>query len=731
MSPLKIVLFYLAAGSLWILFTDSILGAFIRDIDNLTNFQTYKGLFYIALTALLLFVLIRRYAAEQKDIETALRAAVAVATEQKNKSDRDSAERQRGIETLQAMNEHMNVIMQTSPAAIIALAPNGRVTLWNNAAEKIFGWTADEAIGRIHPIVQEDKAEEFRSIMERIILGESTSDIELTRQKKDGSSIVISLSAAPLRNADNRVTGVIGVISDITRQKAMEEALKKSVMEYRLLFDNNPHPMWVYDLVTLSFLAVNDAAVRHYGYTEDEFLSMTIRDILPPEELPALVENIPLTDGADKAGIWRHRKKDDSLIYVETMSHTLDFFGRRAQVELVNDVTERARLEEQLRHAQKMEAVGQLAGGVAHDFNNILTAIIGYGNLVRMKMQEDDPLRIDVQEILEAAERASNLTRSLLAFSRKQIISPRPVGLNGIVKTVEKLLLRVIGEDIELRTNLAEGPLTVLADSNQLEQVLMNLATNARDAMPKGGIFIITTELVSLDREFIHIHGYGEPGLYALMSVEDTGPGMDEPTRLRVFEPFFTTKELGSGTGLGLSIAYGIIKQHNGYITVYSEPGKGTAFKIYLPVIDEAATSEQRPSETAKVKKGTETVLVAEDDETLRKLIGTVLYEFGYTVLTASDGIDAVDNFIANKDKIQLLVFDVVMPGMNGREAYDEIKKLSPDIKALFMSGYTANIIHKKGVLEEGLDFIHKPVSPHELLLKIREILDRDPLSLS
>jgi PAS domain S-box-containing protein len=424
--------------------------------------------------------------------------------------------------------------------------------------------------------------------------------------------------------------------------------------------------------------------------------------------------------------IHTHRDRDGNPLYVEVRSYPMhDESGNVVSViEVTNDITEKRKLEDQLRQSQKMEAIGQLAGGIAHDFNNILTAIIGYSNLLQMKMSEDDPLRADIDQILSSCHRAAHLTQSLLAFSRWQIIHPKPVRLNEIVKRVAKLLLRLIGEDVVLKTTLADKDLTIMADSGQIEQVLMNLATNARDAMPEGGILSIGTELVKLDDMFIKMHGYNiKPGMYSLLSVTDTGAGMDEPTRKRIFEPFFTTKELGRGTGLGLSIIYGIVRQHNGIVNVYSEPGKGTKFKIYLPMIV-SVIEEIEVGALPPPRGGTETLLVAEDDKEVRGLMKVVLDRFGYKVIEAVDGEEAITKFKENKDKIDLAILDVVMPKKDGKMAHEEIKNVRPEIKAIFLSGYRTDIIDKKGVLEEGVNFIQKPISPNELLRKVREVLD-------
>jgi nitrogen-specific signal transduction histidine kinase/CheY-like chemotaxis protein len=394
---------------------------------------------------------------------------------------------------------------------------------------------------------------------------------------------------------------------------------------------------------------------------------------------------------------------------------------------MAHDVSERKRLEDQLRHSQKMEAVGLLAGGIAHDFNNILTAIIGYGSLTKMKLNPGDQLMHNVDEIIASAERGAALTQSLLAFSRKQLINPQPVNISNIIERVSKLLLRLIGEDIKLETVPASADLIVIADSGQIEQVLMNLVTNARDSMPDGGFLNIETRQVVLDEGFIASHGYGKPGDYALIALSDTGIGMESKTAERIFEPFFTTKEMGHGTGLGLSIVYSIVKQHEGYINVYTEPGKGTTFKIYLPLakLTNDEVVKLNPAVPPIQNQGNETVLVAEDDEPLRRLVGSVLEEFGYTVIVAADGEEAMRKIREHGEQIQLLLLDVIMPKKNGKEVYEEARRLIPGVKALFASGYTADIVHKKGILDEGLDFVSKPISPNELLRKVREVLDK------
>mgnify|MGYP001611041108 FL=1 len=513
--------------------------------------------------------------------------------------------------------------------------------------------------------------------------------------------------------------------------KREEEALKESEERFRNLIETTSDWVWEVDENAL-YTYVSPKIKVLLGYEPEEMLGKTPLDFMPPDEAKRVADIFGPIAAAKKpfANLENtNLHKDGHPVVLETsgvpfFDSSGKFCGYRG---IDRDITERRKLEEQLRHMQKMDAIGQFAGGIAHDFNNILTAIVGYGHIALMKMAADDPQRLNIEHMLKAADRAAHLTQNLLVLSRKQIMDKKPADLNEIIRMVEKLLLRIIGEDIKVETILHEGAIDVFADSGQIEQVLMNLATNARDAMPECGTFTIATEVIDIDDEFIKIHGYGNPGAYALITVTDTGTGMDEATRERIFEPFFTTKEFGKGTGLGLSIVYGIIKQHDGYINCYSEIGKGTALKIYLPVFKTEAVKEAMPAETVGIPpaRGTETILLAEDEESVRRLIRDVLKESGYRVIEADDGEEAVSKFMENKDTIDLLLLDVVMPKMSGREAYEIIKKVKPDIKLLMTSGYSADFISKKGMLEEGLNFLAKPMSPANLLKKVREALDK------
>ena len=385
---------------------------------------------------------------------------------------------------------------------------------------------------------------------------------------------------------------------------------------------------------------------------------------------------------------------------------------------------ERKDLEEQLAQAQKLEAVGRLAGGIAHDFNNLLTAIIGYAQISLDRLQPNEALRRNIVEIKKAGDRAASLTRQLLAFSRKQVLQPRVIDLNSVVAEMEKMLGRMIGEDIELRTTLQEGLGSVKADPGQIEQVIMNLVVNARDAMPLGGKLTIETAGAFLDETYAQQHAGVLPGAYVMLAVSDTGAGMDEETQQHIFEPFFTTKDVGKGTGLGLSYVYGIVRQSEGNIWVYSEPGKGTTFKIYLPRVAGNAEEYKRPEALVDLSQGTETVLLVEDDERVRELAQEVLEICGYRVLGAASGKAALAICEQYAERIHLLLTDVVMPEMSGPELAHRVSLLHPEIPVLYMSGYTDNAIVHHGVLDEGTNFIQKPFSPDALAAKVRQVLD-------
>ena len=520
------------------------------------------------------------------------------------------------------------------------------------------------------------------------------------------------------------VTALV-VAALMTERATAQQALTESEAHYRVLFESNPNPLFVYTLDTLALLAVNEAAVGQYGYTREEFLAMTLEEMHPPEDVRALRDLVAKSEtGFRNRGEWRHRKKDGTIIDVEITRNTLTFSGRPAALAMAHDITKRKSVETQLLQAQKMEAVGRLAGGIAHDFNNLLTAIFGSSDLLLEDLTVDDQRRADVEDIKKAAQRAAALTRQLLAFSRKQVLALQVLDLNALIADLEKMLRRLIGEDIEFRTILTSDLGAVRADPGQLEQVIMNLAVNARDAMPQGGKLTLETANVDLDAAYAQAHAPLAPGRYAMLAVSDTGIGIDAQVKAHIFEPFFTTKEKGKGTGLGLATVYGIVKQSDGSIWVYSEPGQGTTFKIYLPRVEAAAEPPApKPMPPASVR-GSETILLAEDEEAVRNLMRRVLEAHGYTLLVAADGQEALRLADGHKGPIHLLLTDIVMPNLGGRQLAERVVSARHATKVLYLSGYTDDAIVHHGVLEPGIAFLEKPFTPQGLARKVRELLD-------
>jgi PAS domain S-box-containing protein len=524
---------------------------------------------------------------------------------------------------------------------------------------------------------------------------------------------------------------VEGVTTELETQAADLEAsnteLRESEERFRRLIEFSPDGIVVHR--EGRFVYANAAAAALFGaVSPDELLGRVVLDVVHADDR-ALVEarirqNVELGHATPVAGI-RLFRIDGSIVSVEAMSMPLVFDGCESVQTILRDVTERKRLEEQFRQSQKMEAVGRLAGGVAHDFNNLLTVISSYTTFLIESLPLNDPRREDATEIKLAANRAAQLTGQLLALSRKQMLQPRPMLLNDVVQETEKMLRRLIGEDIVLETALAADLSEVNADRGQIEQVLMNLAVNARDAMPDGGRLTLQTADVDLSDDYVAGHLGVAPGPYVMLAVSDSGCGMDASVRERMFEPFFTTKEAGKGTGLGLSTVYGIVKQSGGDVWVYSEPGEGTTFKIYLPRLAAGAAPARVSFDVrAAPANGHETVLLVEDDERLRTLAARVLGERGYTVLPASNGADALAVAEGHPGVIDLVVSDVVMPGMTGRILAERLTTLRPSVKALFMSGYTDDDVMRRGILDRSTAFLQKPFTPDQLAQKVREVLE-------
>jgi PAS domain S-box-containing protein len=499
------------------------------------------------------------------------------------------------------------------------------------------------------------------------------------------------------------------------------ELLNDEDPKFRLLFGDHPQPMWVLDASGQSFWEVNKAATILYGFTRAEFLALHIRDILVGEEsLPLAAE---LNGASPPFTLQRHRTKEGHFVEVETAVHEIHYGGSRACLVVLANVTERRRLEDQLRQSQKMEAVGMLAGGVAHDFNNLLTIMTGYCQLMLKNLAPDDPNRHSAEQVLKAGERAGALTRQLLAFSRRQVLQPRVLDVNTLVRTLSVMLHRVIGENIELNLTLDKELGHVNADPGQIEQVIMNLVINARDAMPNGGVLTIETTNCELDGETFSPRFTGKSGPQVRLTVSDTGHGMDKSTRDRLFEPFFTTKSPGKGTGLGLSTVFGIIKQSGGSLDVTSEPSQGTTVNVYLPRIDRPVKLNPEPRKQRWLP-GTGSILVVEDDEMVRSLVCETLEREGYTVVDAANPADALRLIEKRRDPIDLLITDIVLPKTSGHELAEKISRSMPSVRVLYISGYWDAAVARKRPRGAGFAFLQKPFTPGALAQKVREVLE-------
>jgi PAS domain S-box-containing protein len=519
--------------------------------------------------------------------------------------------------------------------------------------------------------------------------------------------------------------------SRLNRQRrAAEEALRESEERYRLLFQHANDAIFLLSSETRRIIDCNDKAAELVGYSPEELRRLTVDRLCPPDERCRVEDYLTTLEGKGSvSGMCDMHllRKDGGLVDIEASGVRLRVGDRAVNLCVVRDVTERkrameetAKLELQLIHAQKLESVGRLAGGVAHDFNNMLSVILGYAEIIKSRLPLDDPIFAHVLEIERAATHSRDITRQLLAFSRKQIITPKSLALNEHITETKKTLSRLIGEDMELSFHPGKDLWTIKFDPSQLDQILVNLVVNARDAMPNGGRVTVETANVCIDETYCSKHYFFTPGEYVMLEVSDEGVGMDQGTLTQIFEPFFTTKEPGLGTGLGLATVYGIVKQNGGFINVYSEPGQGATFKIYLP----RTTAEEAPKQTpeAPISPGSGTVLLVEDSEQVRKLIEEILDAIGYNVVAVERPSQALSHFEREGADFDLLITDVVMPEMNGVELRDRVTALKPGIKVLFMSGYTANIIAHRGVLKDGVHFIQKPFSMRDIARKIREV---------
>ena len=648
----------------------------------------------------------------------------------------DITERKRAEEALRESEERYRTILDNIEDGYFEVDIAGNFTFFNDSLCRMLGYSRDETMGMNNKqyMDKENAQKVYQTFNQVYTTGEPHISFDWEIIRKDCTKRFIESSVSLIRNSKSERIGFRGVVRDVTDRKQAEEVLRKSEERFKELYDNATVGYFEYDAQG-RITSVNRTELEILGYTFEEMIGQPVWKFIVEGEtarqqiLAKLAGTMPPFRGFERT----YRRKDGTTFPALIEDRLLrDANGRITGIRCtIQDITERKRAEEemaalqdQLRQSQKMEAIGRLAGGIAHDFNNFLTVIKGYSQLSLLELKEDSPLKGNIEEINRATDQSADLIRQLLAFSRRQVMEMRVLDLNILLQNLDKMLRRVIGEDIELVTLLAEDLGRVRTDPGQIEQVILNLAVNARDAMPSGGKLTIETANVELDETYARRHVAVTPGRYVMLAVSDTGVGMTPEVRDRVFEPFFTTKEEGKGTGLGLSTVYGIVKQSEGNIWIYSEPGHGTTFKIYLPQVEELLEEVKEKVVGEELPRGSETVLVVEDEQEVRKLAVRVLKRQGYKVLEASQGDDALRLCEEHNRPIQLMVTDVVMPGMDGRELTNRLMLLHPEIRVLYMSGYTGNTIVHHGVLERGINYIQKPFTVDALAGKVREVLD-------
>jgi PAS domain S-box-containing protein len=624
---------------------------------------------------------------------------------------------------LQQSEEKYRQLVENLNDAVYSLDMQGIITYISPVIKQITGYRPAEAYGKsflkyIHP--------DDRSIIETRFKNKSENvfePVEFRLKTKNGHFCYVRSSNSFLYEG-NKLIGISGTLTDISARKQAEEEIRKLSQAV----EQSPASVLITDLEgNIEYINQKFSEVSGYSYEEVKGLNPRILNSgeTPKDQYKELWETI--TSGLVWNGQFHNKKKNGELFWEDAMISPI--FNNKNQIThylgIKEDITEKKELEEQFRQSQKMEAIGQLAGGVAHDFNNLLTVINGYTEMVLTRVDRNDPSFDQIQQIKQAGHRASMLTRQLLAFSRRQILQPKVLDANQLLQNMEKMLHRVIGENIDLITIYFKNLGKINADPGQIEQVILNLVVNARDAMPSGGKLTIETMNVNLTDEFVRRHKGATTGWFVMLAVTDTGSGMDEETQSHIFEPFYTTKGIGKGTGLGLSTVYGIVKQSGGSIWIYSEPGAGTSIKIYIPLIEESVRDEGESEPLTRTAGGTETILIVEDDDAVRKLASISLQMYGYNIVTAKDGDEALTRMEKYSKDIHLLLTDVIMPNISGRELAQQLSRGRPNLKLLFMSGYTDHSIEDHGVLNEETNFIQKPFSPEFLARKVREILDR------
>jgi two-component system, cell cycle sensor histidine kinase and response regulator CckA len=620
-------------------------------------------------------------------------------------------------------------LIDSLPLNIFSKDKKGRFILANRQYCQTVGKSMEEILGRtdddFHP---PEMARKYRRDDRTVMDSRQVTALEEEHRTIAGTTMDVSVIKAPLYNRQRDVNGVLGVFWDISLRKQAERALHESEKRFRELVELLPQSIFEFGLGG-RILFANQSALHTFGYHQEDLDNgLNIRDLLAEEDHQrvradiAQADDRPRRSGTEYTARHRDGRHFPVIAYTNPIrkgGHTIGIRG------IVIDLTDIRNLEKRLNIAQKMEAVGQLAGGVAHDLNNLLSPILGYAEILLDDIAPQDSNRPAIQSIQNAGQKARDLVQQLLAFARKQPLQITTIDLNQIVSGFETLLRRSIREDILIAIDLTEVPALIQADAGQIEQVIMNLAVNAQDAMPKGGHLTLETAVIGLDENYVKEHPGVTPGRHVMLSLSDTGQGIPHAHRERIFDPFFTTKERDKGTGLGLSTVYGIVKQHQGDIWLYSEPDQGTTFKIFFPAANGQAKPIAAHQDNRQAARGTETIMVVEDNAMLRDMAQKILERHGYNVLVAGNGEDCLQRLTTHDGPVHLLLTDVVMPEMNGRELYARLAPLRPDLKVLYMSGYTDNVILQHGVLEADIDFIQKPFSVQGLANKIRMILDR------